>query len=329
MIIGITDRIKEAGPIEKMFESKGVAFRYFNSLNELDFKEEDISRVDALLVWHAKITEYTSNRLENCKVVVRYGVGFDQVDGAALKARGIPLANNPSYCTEEVADTAVAMILAMTRNIIGHDTRSRNYHKTWQENSLLSKRSSQCKVGLIGAGRIGSATAIRLKALGFQVSFFDPYANAGLEKVLGVSRATNLETLLADSNIVSLHCPLTSETEGMIDSKFLSLMRPDAILINTARGKLLGSLDDLYSHFIGNEQFRAALDVLPQEPAADHPLIDAWRRRDGWLNERLIINPHNAFHSDAAYEDMRYDALLTAYQAVSESNLRNIVNGME
>lgn len=326
MIIGITDRIKEAGSIEKVFESKGVEFRFLNSLNERDFKQDEISKVDALLVWHAKITEYTSDRLDNCKVVVRYGVGFDQVDGAALKARGIPLANNPSYCTEEVADTSVAMILAMTRNIVGHDTRSRSYYKTWQENSLLSKRSSQCKVGLIGAGRIGSATAIRLKALGFQVSIYDPYANAGLEKVLGVSRATNLEVLLSESNIISLHCPLTSETDGMINSKFLSLMQPDGILINTARGKILASLDDLYSHLINNPQFRVALDVLPQEPAAVHPLIDAWRRRDSWLNERLIINPHNAYHSDAAYNDMRYDALLTAYQAVEEKRFRNIVN---
>ncbi|WP_137938241.1 C-terminal binding protein [Chitinivorax sp. B] len=329
MIIGITDRITSLGPIEQEFEENGMTFRFFNSLNEYDFNEQDLAEVDALLVWHAKLTDCTASRLRKCRIVVRYGVGYDQVDGDALARRGIPFANNPSYCTEEVADSAVAMILSMTRNIGRHDALARSYGKTWQENSLRSLRSRACKVGLVGIGRIGAATALRLRALGFQVMAYDPVVPAGTEKVLGVQRVSQLDELLSACDVVSLHCPLTPETTGLIDQRFLAAMRSDGILVNTARGKILRSLDDLYEHMQANPYFRASLDVLPQEPPSDHPLIAAWRERAPWLHERLVINPHNAYHSDAAYVDMRRDALGTVWLALQHQRLQNIVNGVK
>lgn len=136
MIIGITDRITSLGQVEAEFAEKGFHFHFFNSLDEKTFPEGDLSELNALLVWHAKVTEYTANRLHKCALVVRYGVGYDQVDGAALAKRSIPLCNSPSYCIEEVADTAVSMVLAMTRNLVRHDVLAKNYYNIWQEDTL-------------------------------------------------------------------------------------------------------------------------------------------------------------------------------------------------
>jgi lactate dehydrogenase-like 2-hydroxyacid dehydrogenase len=326
--IGITDRISEVGPIERYYSDLGVEFAFFNTLNELDFPEEKLNEIDALLVWHAKITEYTASRLKKCKLVVRYGVGYDQVDGDSLASHQIPLANNPSYCTEEVADTAVAMILAGTRNVVRHDSLAKSYCLNWQENTLKSWRSNQRTVGLIGLGRIGTATALRLKPFGFKIIFHDPEAKTGLEKALGIHRAGSLQELLTTSDVVSLHCPLTAETEGMINADFLGAMRAHALLVNTARGKILRSLDDLHQHLLKHPDFCVALDVLPQEPPSPHPLIDAWRNQTDWLNGRLTINPHNSYHSDGAAIDMRQDVMITAWNAMNQGIFRNIVNGL-
>lgn len=303
-----------------------MEFRYFDSLDERRFSDRELAEIDVLLVWHARITAYTAERLKKCRLVIRYGVGYDQVDGEALAARGIALANNPAYCTEEVADSAVAMLLGLSRNILRHNALARHYRGSWQEHALPSVRSRDRIVGLIGMGRIGTATALRLKAIGFRVIGYDPYQASGHEKAIGYERVDSLGELLAASDYVSVHCPLTPETEGMIDDGFLARMKPDAGLVSTARGKILASFDALHRHLLANEQFQAALDVLPQEPPPDHPLITAWREDAPWLAGRLTINPHNAFYSDASSRDMRYDVLKAAWDAHTAGIKRNIVN---
>lgn len=325
MKIGITDRLLEVGPFESELERRGAKFIFLNSLDERDFREADIAVCDALLVWHAQITDFTARRLKNCRIVVRYGIGYDQVDVEALKRAGIRFANNPSYCTEEVADTASAMILDGVRGITRHDHLARSHGDSWQEHTLPTWRARTRRVGLIGLGKIGTATALRLKAFGFRVSAYDPHVEQGRWKSLGLEHVGSLDELLRTSDIVSLHCPLTDATSGMIDSGFLKRMKPDAILVNTGRGKLMRSLDVLETHLREHEEFRAFLDVLPDEPPADERLIRAWRADDSWLSGRLVINPHNAYYSDESAVEQRKDATETVRLALYDGIFRNTI----
>jgi phosphoglycerate dehydrogenase-like enzyme len=325
MKIGITDRIDQVGEFESELARSGAEFVFLNSLDERDFKKSDLADLDALLVWHAGITELTARRLTKCRIVVRYGIGYDQVDVPALARAGIKFSNNPSYCTEEVADTAAAMILNGVRGITRHDNLSRAYVGSWQENNLPTWRASGRNVGLIGLGKIGIATSLRLKAFGLNVCAYDPYMDQGLCKSLGLRNFKNLGELLSFSDIVSLHCPLTEQTVGMIDANFLRGMKSDAILVNTARGKLLKSLPTLEEHLRANKEFRAFLDVLPTEPPGQGDLIGAWRRNEAWLSGRLVINPHNAYYSDKSHIDQMTDALETVRLALFDGIFRNVI----
>ena len=325
MKIGITDRLLEIGPFESELVNLGAEFVFLNSLDERDFRASDLADLDALLVWHAQITESTARHLKNCKLVVRYGIGYDQIDVAALTRAGIRFANNPSYCTEEVADTACAMILNGVRGVTRHDNLARHHGDAWQEHNLPTWRSGSRKVGLIGLGKIGTATALRLKAFGFDISAHDPYVEQGVWKSLGLNYVAKLEDILRTSDIVSLHCPLTEATAGMIDAEFLQRMKPDAILVNTGRGMLMQSLHALELHMRANEEFRVFLDVLPVEPPGDDPLIAAWRRNEDWLSGRLVINPHNAYYSDASHVEQRKDATETVRLALYDGVFRNTI----
>ena len=325
MKIGITDRLFELGPFESEIAAMGAEFVFFNSLDERDFDESELAGLDALLVWHAQITEFTALRLQRCKLVVRYGIGYDQVDVAALTRAGIRFANNPSYCTEEVADTACAMILNGVRGVTRHDSLARRYGDAWQEHNLPTWRARGRNVGLVGLGKIGTAVALRLKAFGFNLFAFDPYVERGVWKSLGLNYIGKLDELLRISDIVSLHCPLTEETDGMIDLDFLQCMKSDAVLVNTGRGKLMQSLHVLEIHMRAHPEFRAMLDVLPIEPPGNDRLVAAWRRNEEWLSGRLLVNPHNAYYSDLSHVEQRADAIETVRLALYDGVFRNTV----
>ena len=180
-------------------------------------------------------------RIPNCRVIVRAGVGFDQIDLEAAGRAGIPVCNTPDYGTSEVADHAIALTLALTRGIV-------SYHEHLVADPIqgfnsalapLVRRSRGRTFGVVGFGRIGTATALRAKAFGFRVVGFDPYVSAGTEIALGIERVGALEALLDAADIVSLHCPLTAETKGMIGAEAFRRMKPNAILINTARGEIV------------------------------------------------------------------------------------------
>jgi D-3-phosphoglycerate dehydrogenase len=132
-----------------------------------------------------------------------------------------------------------------------------------------------------------------------------------------------LEELLAEADIITLHCPLTDETAEMVDEQFLRLMKPGASLVNTARGKILKDLDCIEDALKSGHLTSVALDVLPDEPPRDHSLIRAWRDDENWLRGRLIINPHAAFYSERAFYEMRYKATETVRMYLLTGRLRN------
>ena len=322
MKIAISDYVTFPAEIEKKVFPDGE----FLFLEKSDLGKVDLGGVEVLLAWHQKIdTDYLSY-FPDLKIIVRYGVGFDNIDLGAVKERGVVFANTPDYGTEEVADTACAMILNASRRVSFYDSSSRNYKdSTWQENYDKSvKRSCKTTVGIIGIGRIGSAVVCRLKGFNFKILGFDPYLPSGHEKAIGYHRLDNLDDLLASSDIVSIHCPCNEETKGFINDRFFSKTKPGVSLVNTARGELLESLDVLEKYFLMDHFSSVQLDVLPDEPVEkSHPLIQKWLDRDPTIDGRLIINPHSAFYSESAWFEMRYKCAETAKIFLETGMVRN------
>lgn len=285
--------------------------------------------VEVLIVWHEHINPEYLGKFPKLKAVVRYGVGYDNLDLVATRERGIYACNTPDYGVDEVSDTAIAMIMAISRGVVRYDSLSRGYRDTWQENTMSEiRRGTEQVLGVLGAGRIGGSVLYKAKALGFRTMLCDPYKPSGHEKTFGAARVETVAKLLEQSDIVSVHVPLSEETHGMIDEKFVAKMKPGSALVNTARGKLVEDLEIFYEPLKSGKLSYVYLDVLPDEPPGDGRLIDAWRAREDWLDGRFLINPHSAYYSDKAYYEMRQKAALNAKRVLEGKSPVNIVNGM-
>ena len=324
--IGITHLIKPPFDPEQEAFAQRADIVYFSGRDAHEYNAAELQRLDAMLVWTPLIDAETVAQLTQCKILVRYGVGYDKIDRGALAQRGIAFSNNPEYGPEDVADTAMAMLLALQRRIFEHDSRARGYRDDWQENLLSPMRHSRhCSIGIVGLGRIGSSLSLRLKPFGYRVIAYDPYVSNGMYRALGVERCASLSELLSQVDILSLHCPLTKETRGMINDSVLAEAKPGLIFVNTARGPLIESLDVIEKGLRTGQLAGAGLDVLPEEPPADHSLILAWRNNENWLQGRLLITPHSAFYSDYAFAECRFNAAHTARLFLEDKLHRNAV----
>lgn len=327
-VVGITDHMIGQPDLEAEILGPEVELDFFATSEESRLPAERLARLDALMVWGCRLGSSSIAQLQKCQGVVRYGVGYEKIDVAALTQAGIPFANNPDYGTEEVADHTLALILSLQRRLWEHDARARHYVKDWQVNSLKPlPRANRVTVGVIGTGRIGTAAINRLKPFGFRILGHDPLQPPGYEKAVGFERVDDPDTLLAQSDIVTLHCPATPETRGFLTTERLARFRKGAILVNTARGELLDGLDPIEAALRSGQLAAVALDTLPQEPPAPHPLLDAWRAREAWLDGRLVVTPHNAFYSDHAAIEMRRNAATTVRLLLEGKGLRNRVTG--
>jgi D-3-phosphoglycerate dehydrogenase len=293
--------------------------------------EAVLAAADAIVVWHeVPIDAAMVRRLPKCRIIVRAGVGFDHIDLKATGAAGIPVANTPDYGTSEVADHAIGLMLALSRGIATfHDLLQAdpvgNFDST---RAPLVRRIRGRTFGIVGLGRIGIATALRAKAFGMRVVAHDPYAPAGMEIAAGVERVNTLGDLLAASDVVSLHCPLTAETHNLINAEALSKMRRDAVLINTARGAIV-DIPALIAALEAGTIGGAAIDVLPVEPPPpDDVFVKSYRRlREGKLRDRFIVTPHAAWSSPESRADARRLAVETTMLYLRDGYLRNLVNG--
>ncbi|WP_428023149.1 C-terminal binding protein [Arcobacter sp.] len=288
--------------------------------------------IEVLLVWHKKISNEYIDKLPKLKALVRYGVGYDVFEDLDyIRQKGIYVSNTPDYGTEEVSDTAIAMIMNIARGITRYDYLCRDYKDgSWQANTLNNiKRNSDYKIGVIGAGRIGGSVILKANALRFQTHFYDPYLSAGTEKMLGAKRFDDLEELLATCDIISINCPLTAETNALVDENFIAKMKKGASIVNTARGPIVKDLDVFYEPLKSGQLNCISLDVLPSEPPKNGLMIDAWKAKESWLDGRFLINPHSAFYSDKAYFEMRQKAALNAKRVLDGKKPINIVNGLK
>ncbi len=284
---------------------------------------------DAVLCWHeVPITAKVIGNLTRCRQIVRCGVGFDHIDLEAAGAAGIPVCNVPDYGTSEVADHAMALLLAFTRGIVAaHNALKVDPVKGWDfQSSPTTRRMRGSRFGIVGLGRIGTATALRAKAFGYEVLAFDPYVSNGHEIAVGVQKVSSLNELLAACDVISLHTPLTSETRGIIGQAQLKRMKRDAILINTARGPLIDA-DALATALQKGWIAAAGIDVLAEEPpSSGGRLIEAFRKNVPWVRNRLILTPHSAWSSAASQADARRKAVETVLDYLTAGRLRNCVN---
>jgi len=325
-IVGITDHVPPPADVEESAFPE-AELRFLPDWRKDPAGRDAWREVDGLLVWHWVVDAETVALLDRCRIAVRYGVGYDLIDLAALASRGIRLCNTPDYGTEEVADTACGMILAIQRQLVAYDRACRGYARGWQEHILHPQQRTRGQVlGVVGVGRIGTAVVLRMKPFGWRILGHDPYKPSGHEKAVGYERTETLEELLDEADVVTIHCPLTDETRGMIDAAFLRRMKPGSALVNTARGGILASLDCLREALRSGHLAYAAMDVLPDEPPKDHPLFDAWRADEEWLGGRLLINPHMAYYSRQGWHEMRYKAARTARMYLLENRLRNLID---
>ena len=323
--VGITDHAPPPFDVEREALGPNTKIIFLNSRFEEDFDPKILRKIDALLVWRAGISKHTIRYLDRCKIVVRYGVGYDAIDFKNLKERDIPFCNVPDYGTEEVADTTCAMLLGLHRRISYYDNLSRNLNDNWQNQSFKTLRFSKNTLGIIGVGRIGTSLINRMKPFGVRLIVFDPYQPSGHEKAVGYERSFSIDQMLPECNLLSFHCPLNNETHGMINMSLMSKLKTESIVVNTARGNLLESFDVLEEALRENIIWAAGLDVLPEEPPGNHSLIKAWRNRESWLEGRLIINPHQAFYSDQSWYEMRFKAAETVKIFFENDILRNKV----
>ncbi len=280
---------------------------------------EGVACADALIIWHnMAMTAAGIARLKNCRAIIRNGVGFDSVDIAAARDRGIAVCNVPDYGTEEVADHAIALTLALCRQLFPLDAESKALGWRIKVEQRL-RRLRELTFGIVGLGRIGTATALRAKALGFRVIFFDPYLPNGVDKAVGITRERSLDDLLARCDVLSLHCPLNRDTRHMITTRELSMLRPGAFVINTARGAIIKKQDILEALRTGLIA-GAGLDVIEDEPLRTH---------DEAATPNLIATCHAAFCSVESKLEMRSTSARIALAAVTGGRLENVVNGVD
>jgi D-3-phosphoglycerate dehydrogenase/C-terminal binding protein len=265
------------------------------------------------------------------KVAVRAGVGFDNLDLAGWGARRVPVCNVPDYGTTEVADHAIALMLALTRGTSAYGPKlmaggAANWHFGL---APLVRRHRNATFGVVGLGRIGLAAARRAAAIDMKVVFFDPHLQSGVDLSTGYERVHSLDELMGRSDIVSVHAPLSAETRGLLGRDAFAAAKRGLILINTARGPIV-DLNALQEAMRNGKVAGAGLDVLPNEPGdMEHSLIGAWRREEPWIAGRLIVTPHAAFYSPAAMQDLRLKSVEVVHALLVEGRLTNCVNRQE
>ena len=258
---------------------------------------------DAILNTYLPWSAESIGRLEKCRIIARYGIGFDNVDLAAARDAGIVVTNVPDYSVEEVATHGLALILAALRKVVAAD-RSVRAGEWSVDHFRPIRRLSTLTIGLVGYGRIGRQIAAPLAALGATIVAHDPYLSPGPE----LPPLLSLDELLSTADVISLHLPLTDETRGIIGTGTLANVKEGAILVNTSRGPLI-DLDALGEALRSGRLSAAALDVFETEP------IDP-ARIEGIPN--LIATPHMAYYSEEALQESQRKAATQVIKVLTD-----------
>ncbi len=285
-----TDSVDIMRPGVQALQAQGVEVRSLAGGSPQE-KQDGLRWADAALVCAEPLTAAEIEdgaRNGNLALAIRIGVGYDLIDVEAATIHGVWVANVPDYCTDEVADHTMALMLAMLRQVPFFLAQSRT-NWNWFGENVNVQRLRGMKLGLVGAGRIGSAVAVRAQAFGMEVSVADPMPPPNLPVVL-------LRDLLQQSDVVSVHCPLMPSTYHLLNDEAFALMKEGSVFVNTGRGKVVSS-DALLRALDRGRPRLAAIDVLEDEPAPDlqQPLLK---------HPHLLLTPHAAFYSRTSGHDL-------------------------
>jgi len=281
---------------------------------------EKIADADVIVVNMVKMPESVLSRLKKCRLLIRHGIGYDNVDVEACTRLGIPFAYQPDYCKEDVAEHAITLIFACARKIV----RSR---KTLEDSSASGQwdfsglfpiyRLDGKTLGIIGVGRIGSRVYRKLRTFGFKIIGNDPYLSDERRAELSMMEFVDKETLFRSSDFVTVHTPLTDETRHLVNAGTLGWMKPTAYLINTSRGPMVDS--DALADALKTKQIAgAAIDVYDQEPPPpSYPLFSL---------DNVILTPHLGWASEEAGWEIRKSILDDILAAAEGKPARCMVN---
>ena len=273
------------------------------------------ANADAILNTYARLPGTVLRGLTRCRIVARYGIGVDTVEIPVATELGILVTNVPDYCIDEVSDHALALILSLTRKVVLSTAAVKA--GTWDVKTTMPiQRLRGRTLGLVGFGKIPRALAPKAQALGFALIAFDPYLPPEAGDPLGV-RLVDFETLLRESDVVSIHAPLTAETRGLFGDRAFGQMKSGAFLVNTSRGPLVQEAALLRALEAGRLA-GAALDVLEAEPPSpDNPLLRL---------PNVALTPHIAFYSEQSLVDLQRMAAEEVRRALTGQTPRNVVN---
>ncbi|AZH23894.1 C-terminal binding protein [Haloplanus aerogenes] len=272
-----------------------------------------LADADGVIVMYEEVDGDLLDAMPNCRVVSRTGIGFDNVDLDAATERGVYVTNVPDYCIPEVSSHTIAHLLALERKIVEYNDRIKSGEWDVNAGRTMHRLDGQT-LGLIAFGDIARAVAEKASAFGMDVLAHDPY----VDEVTGdVRLVDDLSTLLAESDAVSIHSPLTPQTQGMIGADELAQMKESAFLVNTARGGIVDE-DALAEAIREGGIAGAGLDVLAEEPPADDsPLLDL---------ENVILTPHAAYNSAESVVELRTKAARNVAQTLAGDVPDYVVN---
>jgi len=253
---------------------------------------------------------------EQLKVISNFAVGYDKIDVSAATARKLPVGNTPDVLTDSTADFAFTLMMSAGRRILEGDRYVREGKwRTWGPMLLLGIEMKGATLGLVGFGRIGKAMARRAVGFEMRVIYYDPNETKSDPDIK--ANRVDFETLLEESDFISLHTPLTPDTRHLIDSEALSKMKSSAVLVNTSRGAVV-DMDALYEALKSKRIFAAGLDVTEPEPLpVDHPLL---------MLDNIIIVPHIASASKTARDKMSWLAAKNLIAGLKGDHLPHCVN---
>ena len=291
---------RDEGPVpgldEELIRQNGGTIRYGEAVDEQE-RVRLAERAEVIVVGGTRLSGEFLAALPCLKGVVRLGIGVDNIDLEAATDLGIVVGNVPDFCSDEVAEHSLGLILAVTRKIALADRKSRHGEWVTGMDAILRpmRRLSGQTLGLIGLGKIGRSLARKAKGLGLNVIAHDPHISSETAQAAGVP-LMSLEALLPQTDILSLHVPVTAETKGLLNARTLALLKPGAILINTARGPVVDE-GALSVALASGRLAGAGLDVLQQEPLRlPHPLTEL---------ENVVFTCHYASLSEESYAIMR------------------------
>ena len=277
----------------------------------------DLARdADAIMTCFAQVTENVVRAAERCKVIGRFGVGVDNIAVSTANELGIAVTYVPDYCVDEVSDHVVALLLAWNRKIVLFDQSVKE--RGWGSEPLTMRmmRLRGKTIGIVGFGRIGQAVASKARGFGLSILAADPFVDPSTVESFG-GTLVELSTLLRESDFVSLHAPLSEETRKMIGPDELALMKPEAFLINAARGPLIDE-EALYNALLYGAIAGAGVDVMVDNvPSPDHPLFAL---------ENIIVTPHVAFFSQESTLELEQRAAAEVVRVMHGVMPDNLVN---